>query len=119
MATVIDDTIDLELAPTRQPTAMLGEASVHHVLDRTKNGNPITLQWKDINYSVDTYDKPTKTSNIKTILHSISGYAAAGSMVAIMGPTGSGKTSLLNVLGKFVHPLSRQSTVPLIRCPAQ
>lgn len=35
---------------------------------------------------------------MKQILTTITGQALAGQMVAIMGPTGSGKTSLLNVL---------------------
>jgi len=38
-------------------------------------------------------------SNTKQILHGLSGYAKAGQMMAIMGASGSGKTSFLNVLG--------------------
>lgn len=34
------------------------------------------------------------------ILHNLSGYAKPGQLTAIMGASGSGKTSLLNVLGQ-------------------
>ena len=37
--------------------------------------------------------------NLKKILHNVTGYARPGEMVAIMGASGSGKTSLLNILG--------------------
>jgi ABC-type lipoprotein export system ATPase subunit len=33
-------------------------------------------------------------------LHNVTGYAKPGDMVAIMGASGSGKTSLLNILGQ-------------------
>jgi ABC-type lipoprotein export system ATPase subunit len=36
----------------------------------------------------------------KVILHNSSGYAKPKEMVAIMGASGSGKTSLLNILGQ-------------------
>lgn len=48
--------------------------------------------------SITTYNKSTKSYEMKQILTTITGQALAGQMVAIMGPTGSGKTSLLNVL---------------------
>ncbi|GMI03669.1 hypothetical protein TrVE_jg3568 [Triparma verrucosa] len=70
----------------------------HDAIDRTKNSYPINLSWKDIDYSITTYNKSTKSFDIKQILKGINGQARAGQMVAIMGPTGSGKTSLLNVL---------------------
>lgn len=41
-------------------------------------------------------DDPEK----KQILHDVTGYAKPGNMVAIMGASGSGKTSLLNILGQ-------------------
>ena len=37
--------------------------------------------------------------NMKRILHNVTGYARPGELVAIMGASGSGKTSLLNILG--------------------
>jgi ABC-type multidrug transport system ATPase subunit len=37
---------------------------------------------------------------MKEILHNVSGYAKPREMIAIMGASGSGKTSLLNVLAQ-------------------
>jgi ABC-type multidrug transport system ATPase subunit len=41
-----------------------------------------------------------KNPELKQILHNVTGYAKPGEMVAIMGASGSGKTSLLNILGE-------------------
>lgn len=41
-----------------------------------------------------------KNPELKQILHNVTGYARPGEMVAIMGASGSGKTSLLNILGE-------------------
>jgi ABC-type multidrug transport system ATPase subunit len=42
----------------------------------------------------------TRDANMKEILHNVSGYAKPREMIAIMGASGSGKTSLLNVLAQ-------------------
>ena len=41
----------------------------------------------------------TNRGKKKQILHGLSGYAKPGQILAIMGASGSGKTSLLNILG--------------------
>ena len=55
------------------------------------------MSWHDLQYSVTTADKETKD-----ILNGISGEVKPGQVVAIMGSSGAGKSSLLNILaGRF------------------
>lgn len=42
----------------------------------------------------------------KTIIHDLSLYAKPGSLVAIVGPTGAGKTTIINLLMRFYDPQS-------------
>ena len=69
-----------------QPRAAMGD------------GIQVCVEWEDIAFSVNT------TSGLKTVLHGLSGFAAPGELVAIMGPSGAGKTSLLNCLAHRSAP---------------
>lgn len=55
------------------------------------------LEWKGVNFSVPVGDEGGK----KHILSDISGRADPGELLAIMGPSGAGKTSLLNSLARL------------------
>ena len=55
----------------------------------------VTLAWRDIRYTVYPNGKKKPA---KEVLKGISGAALPNHVIALMGPTGSGKTSLLNVL---------------------
>ncbi|XP_072144535.1 ATP-binding cassette sub-family G member 1-like [Dermacentor andersoni] len=61
------------------------------------NCPPTTLEWKDITFSVET-----KTGK-RALLSRMYGKALPGTLTAIMGPSGAGKTSLLNVLSGHYH----------------
>ena len=78
------------------PTSDSQEAVIHDA----KNKYPINLSFSDVCYSITLKDKKTKVTEEKKILKDITGEACGGDVVAIMGPTGSGKTSLLNILAK-------------------
>jgi ATP-binding cassette, subfamily G (WHITE), eye pigment precursor transporter len=55
---------------------------------------PVTLEWRSIELNVQTAAGP------KAILRGLTGHASPGDLVGIMGPSGAGKTSLLNVLAQ-------------------
>ena len=56
----------------------------------------VSLEWKDVRFSVE------ENKTRKEILKGLSGHAKTGEMLAILGPTGCGKTSLLNALAARV-----------------
>lgn len=62
-----------------------------------KGRPPVRLEWESINFSV----KDAKGQQ-KSILTGLSGRAPPGSLTAIMGASGSGKTSLLNILSSRI-----------------
>jgi len=57
-----------------------------------------------------------ENKNYKKILHNVTGYAKPGEMVAIMGASGSGKTSLLNILGQRLDLSIGSSVSGTIKC---
>lgn len=81
---------DLEQA-TDFPTLKLSLAPV-----------PVTLSWHELSYNILI---PTIRKEI-SILHYVSGWAAPGDMVALLGAAGSGKTTLLNCLAGMDSDMS-------------
>lgn len=59
-------------------------------------GQALELSWREITYTME------ENGARKDILRGMAGSARRGEMLAILGPTGSGKTSLLNVLAARV-----------------
>lgn len=84
----------------------------------TKDVIPIKLSWKNISYSVRCkYSwrdkrrmKPEDLVPERKILHNESGYVSQGETLFIMGASGAGKTSLLNILCDRVKR-DRDSTI--------
>ena len=67
----------------------------------------LELEWNDIEFSVHVKDGKSSTIGNtvyqeRKILNKCSGKTESGRMLAIMGPTGCGKTSLMNVLAARV-----------------
>ena len=78
-----------------------------HFAKTRSNDESLDLEWKNVNFSIAVKDK-SKSSfgkpvyKKKEILQNVSGRVLSGQLLAIMGPTGCGKTSLLNILAARV-----------------
>jgi ABC-type multidrug transport system ATPase subunit len=68
---------------------------------KMRNVHPIEVIWKNICLDV-ALPKGCKRGapDTKRILNGVSGFTRPGEILAIMGSTGAGKTSLLNVLAR-------------------
>lgn len=55
----------------------------------------------DIKFINLTYTIKKKREEPKTLLHNVSGTFLSGKLTAVLGPSGAGKTSMLNVLSGF------------------
>jgi ATP-binding cassette subfamily G (WHITE) protein 2 len=56
---------------------------------------PITLSWRDL-----TYEVPIKNEPNRRILNGVSGHVRSGQMLALLGPSGAGKTTMLDLLAQ-------------------
>jgi len=62
----------------------------------------VCLTWHNLTYTVSTKDEEGNAVQ-KEILHSVEGYANPGELLVIMGPSGAGKTTLMNLLANRVN----------------
>eukprot|EP00239_Pterosperma_sp_CCMP1384_P007277 CAMPEP_0197854104 /NCGR_PEP_ID=MMETSP1438-20131217/24054_1 /TAXON_ID=1461541 /ORGANISM="Pterosperma sp., Strain CCMP1384" /LENGTH=160 /DNA_ID=CAMNT_0043468747 /DNA_START=188 /DNA_END=667 /DNA_ORIENTATION=+ len=67
---------------------------------------PVSIIFQDVRYEIKVKD----SEKPRAVLNSLSGVMANKTMTAIMGPTGSGKTSLLNVIANRM-PLTKDATL--------
>lgn len=117
---VFSDGVDITFDPNAEDETLLNDNDA--TLFRRKES--VDLVWKDLTFTVPAKKKKEKksrkdiasdippatdddvvqpedlatTASEKVILNSMSGYVNAGSMLAVMGSSGAGKTSLLNLL---------------------
>ena len=75
---------DVERAPTMKKSSSL--------LDMQEKGADTTLAFRDVRFEVG------KKNARKEILHGISGQVCSGEVLAILGPSGAGKTCLIDLL---------------------
>jgi ABC-type multidrug transport system ATPase subunit/ABC-type multidrug transport system permease subunit len=75
--------------------AQAEEAVTLNVKATPKKFEPVTIAFQDLWYSVPDPHNPKESL---TLLKGISGYALPGSITALMGSTGAGKTTLMDVI---------------------
>lgn len=56
------------------------------------------FSWTNIYYSIEIIDNQTKVKKQRVLIDNNTGYTKSGELLAIMGPSGGGKSSLLNFL---------------------
>ncbi|KAG7389411.1 hypothetical protein PHYBOEH_007500 [Phytophthora boehmeriae] len=72
-----------------------GDAFVVEVKEREKNFMPVTVAFQDLWYSVPNPKNPKESLDL---LKGVSGFAMPGSVTALMGSSGAGKTTLMDVI---------------------
>ncbi|KAE9161800.1 hypothetical protein PF005_g31095 [Phytophthora fragariae] len=75
--------------------AQTDETVILNVKAATKKFEPVVIAFQDLWYSVPDPHDPKESL---TLLKGISGYAMPGSITALMGSTGAGKTTLMDVI---------------------
>ena len=79
--------------------------------DDDDDETPAVLRWSRVGLSVTTTRKKETTNKV---LENVSGEAMPGRVLAIVGPSGAGKTSLLNALAKRVPKKGAELTGRII-----
>lgn len=82
--------------------AVTGARRLSNVHDQAEEVNPVDGQkLRTINSDVTLEDIHFGYTADKEILHGVSIHVKKGEMVALVGPTGSGKTTVMNLLNRF------------------
>lgn len=78
----------------------------NEVVNEKSNAIELTTLKGDIEFQNVSFGYETESGTDKQILNDISFKVKAGEVVAIVGPTGTGKTSLISLLCRFYDPWS-------------
>ncbi|KAE9001516.1 Pleiotropic drug resistance protein 1, partial [Phytophthora rubi] len=92
-ASKTSDSYALTQTPRSTPKQSQVEVSIDHA--REKNVAPVTVAFKDLWYTVPD---PANPKNTIDLLKGISGYALPDTITALMGSSGAGKTTLMDVI---------------------
>lgn len=102
---IIDEEPVLDMAELREQMIALKIKEIDESAEaaKTKCKKPVKLTWEDVTYSVMLKDPASKSKfrpeRMKAdIIKSVSGYALPGQTLYVMGASGAGKTSLLNLI---------------------
>ena len=91
------DTLETELEDIESgQQSSKGKVQHRHSLVRFQRIMRLSIEWKNLTYTVPIGKK--KKRKTKVILDQVSARVPPGRLVAVMGPTGCGKTSLINAL---------------------
>ncbi|CAD8121024.1 unnamed protein product [Paramecium sonneborni] len=92
----------------QQKIRIMKEATVMPLKEKNET-NRVTISFKNLIYQVSVKNPKGVLEN-RTILNSLSGLCYPGQVTAILGASGAGKTSLLNILAKRI---CRQNNISL------
>ena len=101
-----------ETAPQRL-SLLRGGGSVHSPFRLKASRSASVIEGVDLSFSDLSF---TVKDGMKTILSNCSGHATRGRMLAIMGPSGGGKTTLLNALSGNVKASKGASLTGTLLC---
>ena len=73
---------------------------------------PVTMSWKDL-----TYEVPIPNAPNRRILQGVSGHVRTGQLLAILGPSGAGKTTMLDLLAQRAKGGERAGELLINGCP--
>ncbi|ETN20088.1 hypothetical protein PPTG_03170 [Phytophthora nicotianae INRA-310] len=93
--TVEDESYTRLETPTNKNAANGTDGYVVDIDNREKNFTPVTVAFQDLWYSVPDPHNPKESLDL---LKRINGFAVPGSITALMGSSGAGKTTLMDVI---------------------